>query len=85
MPPWLVVPSQTRDHVRVRGTLGAEPRCIALDGEVGVRVACTIYDRRPPPCRDFGASYEQGVHEPACDAARARHGLPPLTPEDWRR
>lgn len=85
MPAWLVAPAQTRDHVRVRGTLGVEPRCIALAGEVGGRVACTIYAQRPPPCRDFAASYEAGVAEPACDAARARHGLPPLTPADWGR
>lgn len=62
---------------------GAAPRCVALAGTVGQRVACTIHADRPSPCRDFGASHAQGVHEPRCDEARARHGLPPLQPADW--
>jgi Fe-S-cluster containining protein len=30
---------------------GAEQRCAALSGELGVRVACTIYELRPAGCR----------------------------------
>ena len=33
---------------------------------------------RPTPCREFTASYEGGVANPACDDARARHQV------DWR-
>lgn len=62
---------------------GASPRCVALAGTIGDRVACTIHPDRPSPCRDFGASHAHGLHEPRCDAARARHGLAPLQPSDW--
>ena len=58
-------------------------RCIALEGEIGVATACRIYAQRPSPCRDLGAAWENGQPSPQCDRARARHGLQPLTPEDW--
>ncbi len=53
-------------------------RCIALEGEVGCKAICQIYESRPSPCRNFKFSYEDGKHEPRCDEARAKHGLPPL-------
>jgi Fe-S-cluster containining protein len=28
-------------------------RCCALDGEVGKKVTCTIYDKRPQICKSF--------------------------------
>lgn len=59
------------------------PRCIALGGEIGKEVECTIYENRPTPCRDFTASFENGEPNPRCDQARARYGLAPLTPQDW--
>jgi len=59
------------------------PRCIALGGEIGKEVACTIYENRPTPCRDFSASFEDGAANPRCDRARARYGLSPLTSLDW--
>jgi Fe-S-cluster containining protein len=31
----------------MRGTDDGPPRCIALAGEIGGEVRCTIYDRRP--------------------------------------
>ena len=58
--------------VRMRGTDDAAPRCVALSGEVGVGVACTIYDVRPSPCREFD------VEHSACNKARQRCGLAPL-------
>lgn len=59
------------------------PRCIALAGEIGNRVACTIHPERPTPCRDFEASFENGTPNPRCDRAREKYGLPPLTPRNW--
>lgn len=59
--------------VRLRGTDETAPRCVALAGEVGVAVRCTIYDARPSPCREFD------VEHAACQRARQRCGLPPLT------
>jgi Fe-S-cluster containining protein len=35
-------------HLRLRG---AEQRCIALDGRVGHKVSCSIYELRPGACR----------------------------------
>jgi Fe-S-cluster containining protein len=64
------------------GTDRPEPRCVALHGELGREVRCTAYEARPSPCREFGASWEDGTPNPRCDAARARYGLPPLRPED---
>lgn len=64
--------------VRMRGTDDASPRCVALAGEIGSGVRCTIYAGRPSPCRDFAPYAALGIGEDACDRARRRHGLPPL-------
>ena len=58
----------------MQGTNRPEPRCIALEGEVGGCVSCTIYPNRPSPCRQFEAFDAEG----ACNRARAAYGLPPL-------
>lgn len=55
-------------------------RCEALQGKIGGCVACTIYENRPSPCRNFMASFELGHHNPRCDEARLAHGLKPLRP-----
>ena len=54
---------------RLRGTDHASPRCVALSGRIGQRVACGIYEWRPSPCREFDAGGD------ACLRARLRHGL----------
>jgi uncharacterized protein len=61
--------------VRMCGTDDAAPRCVALAGEVGVAVQCTIYDARPSPCREFDLEHT------ACARARRQYGLPPLAAE----
>ena len=60
---------------RLRGTDHSPPRCAALVGRVGERVACGIYAWRPSPCREFEAGSD------ACLQARRRHGVASL-PED---
>jgi Fe-S-cluster containining protein len=77
VPPELTVPV-TATIVRMRGTDDAQPRCIALEGEIGVRAACTIYANRPRPCHEFAPCAPFGRGDDACDRARVRHGLPPL-------
>jgi hypothetical protein len=67
-------------HAAMRGTTSKPARCVSLLGEVGCGVRCTMYEQRSSACRDFAASWEHGEHNPRCDAARAAHGLPPLTP-----
>jgi Fe-S-cluster containining protein len=43
-----VINDQGERHMKL---VGKEQRCIALSGEPGVSVACTIYEMRPPACR----------------------------------
>ncbi len=58
-------------------------KCVALNGKIGEYAVCSIYENRPSPCRKFGASYEDGKHNPRCDEAREKHGLLALTKKDW--
>lgn len=69
----------TATLVRMRGTDEAAPRCVALEGEIGQLVRCRIYDARPGPCRDFAPYAPLGIGDDACDRARRRHGLAPLS------
>ena len=57
---------------RMRGTGAVPIRCVALEGELGVRAICRIYPQRPRPC----AELPEGSY--GCNKARTRHGLPPL-------
>lgn len=70
-------------RVAMRGTWAQQPRCVALDAEIGVRSRCTIHAQRPSTCRAVAASWESGEASAQCDKARTAHGLPVLTPEDW--
>jgi Fe-S-cluster containining protein len=78
-PAELTVPV-SRHFVAMRGSDRRPPRCIALEGTIGNAVRCSIYDRRASPCREFQASWVDGVHNERCDRARAAHGLLPLPP-----
>jgi uncharacterized protein len=44
-------------------------RCIALQGEVGKQVGCSIYEQRASTCREFAEGSE------ACNRARQKYGL----------
>lgn len=46
--------------------------CIALEGELGSRVGCRIYESRPTMCRDFEAGSDR------CHAIRRAYGLEPF-------
>ena len=69
--------------VAMQGTQHHPPRCIALMGEIGVYVHCSIYERRASVCRSFVPSWEDNTHTPRCDEARRTWSLPPLTPDSW--
>lgn len=58
---------------RMNGTDHSPPRCAALSGRVGVKAVCGIYEWRPSVCQEFA----QG--SAACQLARKRHGLAPLS------
>jgi hypothetical protein len=65
------------------GSNGPAPRCIALQGGIGEKVSCAIYERRASVCRDFQPAWLNGEPNERCDRARSRWGLAPLTPETW--
>lgn len=54
------------------GTNQANPRCIALEGEVGVNVSCSVYAARSTSCKEVQAGDTQ------CNKARARYNMIPL-------
>ena len=64
----------------MNGTNGRNPRCIALVGQVGVRVSCGIYDQRPSCCRDFMPAWDHGDFNSLCNRSRAAYGLPTFDP-----
>ncbi|MCC8402654.1 YkgJ family cysteine cluster protein [Paraburkholderia sp. MMS20-SJTN17] len=61
-------------RVAMRGTEAKPVRCIALVGETGKSVACSIYERRSSTCREFEAGSER------CIEARKALGFGPLPP-----
>jgi uncharacterized protein len=62
----------------MKGTNQKMPRCVALSGTPGEQVACTIYEQRPSPCREFDAWDESGQPNPRCQTLRAAYSLPLL-------
>jgi len=64
----------------MKGTGHTPPRCVALEGSIGESVFCSIYEKRPSPCRSFEISWKNKVHNSACDEARKRWGLPAINP-----
>jgi len=69
----------------MKGTNQPNPRCLSLLGIIGKHVFCKIYWRRPTVCRDIEPSYKNGYPEIKCDKARIAYGLPPLSPEIWKK
>lgn len=50
-----------RTHERVmRGTSQSQPRCIALDADIGRYSRCSIHDRRPRPARPCRPRWNSG-------------------------
>lgn len=82
VPPELTEPLGPH-RVAMLGTWARQPRCIALDAEIGVRSRCSIHPVRSSVCREVPASWEFGEASEKCDRARLAHGLPVLTPADW--
>ena len=62
----------------MKGSSQTKPRCIALQGNLGESVSCSIYESRPSPCREYQVFDEQGNLNPRCNQAREKHGLAPL-------
>lgn len=76
----LALSGRTDDTRRfMNGTEKNTPRCIALQGVIGVGVTCTIYENRPTTCRRFIRSWEDGNGNFLCDKARTVFGLQPFS------
>ena len=69
----------TASQACMLGTGAVPVRCRALSGTIGVEVRCAIYEFRPQVCRDFAPLAAVGEGDEACNAARRRHRLPPLS------
>jgi uncharacterized protein len=85
-----VVPKELTETVNsfricMKGTNSRPPRCVALQGEAGQPVHCTIYTHRPSTCILFGIAWKQGKLLASaqalehCNQARQAYHLPPLT------
>lgn len=70
-------------YMVIKGTHGPRPYCIALQGQIGIAVCCSIYERRASVCRNFVPSWENSIPNERCDKARAAWNLKPLTPDAW--
>ncbi len=58
-------------HLRcMKGTATKPVRCIALKGEVGKQVSCSIYSQRSSTCREFDVFEPDGSPNPRCAALR---------------
>ena len=80
-----VVPAELTEQLNpyrlvMKGTNQANPRCIALQGNMSGRVNCPIYDKRSSVCREFLVAWENGQPNEKCDKARMAWGMPPLSP-----
>jgi Fe-S-cluster containining protein len=56
------------------GTNQKNPRCIALNGEIGKQVSCGMYESRSSSCKEVQIADEQ------CNKARQAHNIIPLVP-----
>ncbi|MFA6447932.1 MAG: YkgJ family cysteine cluster protein [bacterium] len=65
----------------MKGTNAKKPHCVALEGIVGENVRCSIYEKRPSPCREVKPSYIGGPQNEKCDFARFAYNLERLKPK----
>lgn len=59
-------------YVAMRDTDRRQPRCVALNGTIGEKVSCGIYENRSSACREFTAGDDR------CSKARVKLGLKAL-------
>lgn len=74
----------------MKGTNQPSPRCIELQGQIGEKVSCAIYERRSSVCREFGLHEStqgitvNGLDLVRCNEARKAWNLPPLSRAELR-
>lgn len=57
----------------MKGSNQVPRRCSALSGEVGRQVACSIYENRPTPCREFPVYFRGRYAQPEVRRAPRHH------------
>lgn len=63
---------------KIAAMKGAEKfkgRCEYLEGKVGEKCSCKVYEQRPNVCRAFPVWLPNGLQNPKCIAARKNFGL----------
>jgi Fe-S-cluster containining protein len=60
-----------------RENFNSGTKCVALGGEIGKKVGCTVYEDRPDVCRKYDRVLENGKINPRCAQARKAYGLNP--------
>ena len=68
--------STNLSEVAMKGAEKFRGKCSALEGTIGERAICTIYERRPDVCAAFPVYLKNGKQNPKCIKAREYHGLP---------
>jgi hypothetical protein len=64
-------------RVCMKGTAQKNPRCIALQGEIGKAVYCSIYQDRSSVCRNFSVADNPDPNH-GCNKARKHWSLPSI-------
>ena len=67
--------------IAMKGTDRVPPRCVALIGEIGENVYCSIYPQRSSVCREFDFAWQNNRPNPRCGQARLAWGIKPLLPD----
>jgi len=53
-------------RLAMRGTQAYQPRCVALQGTVGLATRCSIYAQRPSICHEVRPAWESGEPSLQC-------------------
>lgn len=62
-------------EVALKGAEKFKGKCSALEGKIGERAICSIYENRPDVCAAFPVWMSNGKQNPRCIKAREFHGL----------
>ena len=76
---WEVYPDDAPDEppiLRVMPRDDENGQCVNLDGELGKKVGCSVYEHRPSGCRDFEAGSDR------CREYRRMYGIEPQFSEE---
>src|SRR5690606_937692 len=76
---WEIFPDDAPDEppiLRIMPRDAENGHCVNLDGEIGKKVGCSVYEDRPSACRDFEAGSDR------CREYRRMYGIEPQLSEE---